>query len=272
MDGSLSIWSLVSDGFKRLAYWRAPSDAAADAVIWLHGGNGIAKDFLAAIRPRAGIVDVAPQGLETGGHPGWVNPWESGTDLPAGVRDSLIDVRFVAALESHVRRSLKSVKRVWLCGFSAGGGLVWAIWALRSTVPNAFAGFGAAGKKLRREIAVGRPWDPRAVAPLPFVMVNGTLDDPDDPAQPSGTHYSWEESYAQARAVNGNTSNVAMPARHAACCDPAQLVRLKVAGGGVAPSARYVVEQAGHTWLACDTCHTDDFFIEQFKACGLGAA
>jgi len=92
---------LVSDGIKRLAVYRDPLTKPADAVIWLHGGNGDAVEFLNGIRPRVDVMDIAPQGLVTGSNPGWTNPWES--DIPEEAIDNLIDVRFMASLEAQVR-------------------------------------------------------------------------------------------------------------------------------------------------------------------------
>lgn len=260
---------LVSDGIARVASYRDPGGPARDAVVWLHGGNGTAADLLDDIRVRDDIIDVAPQGLLTGATPGWVNPWE--TDLPRQAPDPYVDLRFLGALEDHVRTKFKSVTRVWLCGFSAGGGLVWSSWALRRAHPHGYAGLSAVGKKLRRELIAGVPWKGTASDPLPFVMVHGALDDPDDPAAPSATHYTWEDSYLLARSVNGNTANEPAVPRHATCCGADHAVHLKVASGGPAPSARCRVDGVGHVWQSCADCHTDDFVIERFRAWGLGA-
>jgi len=95
-------------------------------------------------------------------------------------------------------------------------------------------------------------------------MVHGAADDIEDPSE---AHFSWEESFAEARRVNGNAPNaieVARP-RHSSCCGARNLVHRKVASGGGAPSARYVIDRVGHTWQSCTHCHTDDFVIEQFS-------
>jgi poly(3-hydroxybutyrate) depolymerase len=257
---------LVSDGIARVASYRAGGSDTPDAVVWLHGGDGWATEFLDDIRKRAGIVDIAPQGLLSGKNTGWVNPWEA--DLPKEAPDNLIDLRFVVALEKLVRATFTSVQRVWLCGFSAGAGLVWSLWALHARFPHGFSGISVVGKKLRHEILVREPWDVLAPPPLPFVMVHGARDDAEDP---STEHFSWEESYAEARRVNGNRTNRQVAACHSSCCDPTKLVHRKVASEGAAPSARYVVDRVGHSWQVCEQCHTDDFVIEQFSDYGLGA-
>jgi poly(3-hydroxybutyrate) depolymerase len=259
---------LVSDGIKRLAVYRDPLTKPADAVIWLHGGNGDAVEFLNGIRPRVDVMDIAPQGLVTGSNPGWTNPWES--DIPEEAIDNLIDVRFMASLEAQVRIQFRFVKRVWLCGFSAGGGLVWSVWAMQPVIPQTFSGLCAVGKKLRRTPENAWKWNAAAVPAIPFVMINGANDSPDDESTGSGEHFSWQESYAQARLVNGNTVNEPVVSGYSVCGEPSNLVRLKIASGGKAPAARYVVEGVGHVWQSCESCHTDDLVIERFRAFGLG--
>ena len=101
---------LVSDGIKRLAVYRDPLSRPMDAVIWLHGGNGDATEFLNGIRPRVDVIDIAPQGLVTGSNPRWTNPWES--DIPENAIDNLIDIRFMALLEAQIRFKFSYVKRV----------------------------------------------------------------------------------------------------------------------------------------------------------------
>jgi hypothetical protein len=101
-------------------------------------------------------------------------------------------------------------------------------------------------------------------------MVHGTEDEPDGSLDASTEHFSWEETYAEARRVNGNTANAPSKSAYATCGESYQ-VRLKVASGGRAPSARYEVEGMAHEWLSRDSCHTDDLVIERFAAFGLGA-
>lgn len=265
-------FSLFSDRIKRSAVYRDPGTTPPDAVIWLHGGNGNATDFLNGIRRRSNVIDVVPQGLLTAGTLGWVHPWEGEADLPCEAPDNLIDVWFMSALEAHVRCTFRSVTRVWLCGFSAGGGLVWAVWALKGTIPHSFSGLCAVGKKLHHKRENGWNWTDAAKAPIPFAMVNGVLDDPDHDVNGPRTNYSWVDSYAEARAVNGNTVNVSATPRHLTCCGSENYVGLKVASGGDAPSARYTVDGVGHVWQSCPDCHTDDLVIDRFTAFGLGSA
>lgn len=259
---------LMSDNIKRLAAYRDPLTKPADAVIWLHGGNGNATEFLNGIRSRAEVIDVAPQGLVTGSNPGWTNPWES--DIPEHAIDNLIDVRFIASLEAYIRIKFSFVRRVWLCGFSAGGGLVWSVWAMRPAIPQTFSGLCGVGKKLRRTPEKAWKWNAAAVPAIPFVMINGTNDSPDDESTGSGEHFSWQESYAQARVVNENTIHDRVDSNYSVCGDSSNQVHLKIASGGKAPSARYVVEGVGHVWQSSKTCHTDDLVIERFQAFGLG--
>jgi poly(3-hydroxybutyrate) depolymerase len=160
---------LSSDGIARNAMYRDPRTMPPDAVIWLHGGNGNAGEFLDGIRSRPRVLDVAPQGLVTCHNPGWANLWEAEDDLPAGAPDNLIDVRFVRMLAVSVKVTFTSVRRVWLCGFSGGGGLVWSIWASANDFgPFPFSGLCAVGKKVRREPANSWAWKPGAMMPMPF--------------------------------------------------------------------------------------------------------
>lgn len=267
--------TLVSDGIKRFAIYRDPGTRPQDAVIWLHGGNGQAKLFLEEIRPRSNVVDVVPQGSETGDHPGWVNAWEAENDIPKGAPDNLVDIRFVGLLEQHVRSTCPSVTRVWLCGFSAGGGLVWGTWGISGawgkgiTVRDKFAGLCIVGKQLRRKPGRGWNWKESPKVAMPFVMVHGSGDKPDgtDPED----NYSWEESYAQARMVNGNTTTSSKPDTRIECLRRTYNIRLKCASGGLASSARYLVEGMGHEWVNCTEFHTDDLVMERFMAYGLGS-
>ncbi|MGZ0020697.1 hypothetical protein [Nitrosomonas sp. wSCUT-2] len=259
---------LVSDGIKRLAVYRDPLSRSMDAVIWLHGGNGDATEFLNGIRPRVDVIDIAPQGLVTGSNPGWTNPWES--DIPENAIDNLIDIRFMALLEAQIRIKFSCVKRVWLCGFSAGGGLVWSVWAMRPVIPQTFSGLCAVGKKLRRTSEKSWKWNAEAVPAIPFVMINGDSDSPDGESTESSEHFSWQESYAQARLVNENTINEPSISSFPVCGESSNKVRLKIASAGKAPTARYVVEGVGHVWQCSETCHTDDLVIERFRAFGLG--
>jgi hypothetical protein len=135
-------------------------------VIWLLGGDGKATEFLDGIRRRTWVIDVAPQGLVTGRNTGWINPWEA--DIPSEARDNLVDLRFISALEDLVRARFGSIRRVWLCGFSAGGGLVWSAWALRSTINHSLCGLCAVGKKLRPTPENGWIWKAAAVSPFPL--------------------------------------------------------------------------------------------------------
>jgi poly(3-hydroxybutyrate) depolymerase len=213
------------------------------------------------------VLDVAPQGLRTRDVPGWVNPWEAKEDRPREAPDSLVDVRFIAAIESLVRSTFSSVRRVWLCGFSAGGAVVWSAWALKGEIPHSFAGLGVVGKKLHHKRENGWNWDAANKTPIPFVTVNGTKDDPDEDVIAPREKYSWVDSYAEARAINGNTMNDDATPGQATLCR--HVVQLKVAAGGSAPSARYVIDGGGHEWHACSDGHTDDLIIERFAASGL---
>lgn len=267
------ILTLVSDGLRRKVHYRDPGTGPADAVIWLHGGDTRAQDFLDGIRRRDRVLDIAPQGLDnpTGGH-GWVHPWEDG--LPAGVTSNLVDVHFIAAVEGLVRTTFASVTRVWLCGFSAGGGLVWSMWAPPPGVSTGFSGLAAVGKQLHHKREHGWDWGAATKTPRPFALVHGMLDRPDDEPLAPGeqrVNYSWVDSYAEARAVNGNTGNQEAPPRHATCGGAGRVVRMNVASGGSAPSARITIDGVGHVWVSRPDCHTDDFVIERFTAWGLGA-
>lgn len=261
--------TIVSDGINRFVPYREPLTKPVDAVIWLHGGDTFALAFLSSIRSRSIVIDVVPQGLTTGGMPGWVKPWEAPGDLPDGAPDNLVDMRFVCALEKAVRAKFKYLRRVWLCGFSSGAGLAWSLWPRKNRSDHSFSGIATVGNQLHHRRENGWEWDADTRSPIPFVLVHGMLDEPDEAPDKSRISYSWVDSYAEARKVNGNTANKSADPPLPTCCGENNFVRLKVASGGAKPSARYTVDQVDHVWQCCDTCHTDDLVIERFVAYGL---
>ena len=65
--------------------------------------------------------------------------------------------------------------------------------------PHSFAGLGVVGKKLHHKRENEWDWEAADKAPIPFVTVNGTKDDPDEEVIAPREKSSWVDSYAEAR-------------------------------------------------------------------------
>lgn len=255
-------FSLTVDGLQRDGLYRHPGGSPEDIVVWLHGGNGKASEFLPMIRERSNIIDVFPNALMLGGDFGWAKPYKDTT--PAGAPDNLTDIRFVSAVRAWARSSWPNTKRIWLAGFSSGGGLALCCWGSHATIPYGFDGCAAVGTQLHLP-ALNWNWDAGQHPPTALLFGNGTQDSED-----LKKHFSRQDCFTKFKEANGHTDSIDVNITQTTCCGTSKTVTVKDGVGGVKPTRRMIIANLGHVWQSCLDCHTDDFVIDLFTLAGLG--
>jgi polyhydroxybutyrate depolymerase len=165
--------SWTVDGVQRQALVYAPSSATttpAPVLFVFHGHGGTMREMAhfnyQAAWPEA--IVVYPQALNTPGgrvdplgkKPGW-----QGRPGAQGDRD----VKFFDAMLAGLRQQYKvDDQRVYVTGFSSGGGFTYTLWAMRGAVIRAVAPGGASAPDLPSLVP--------KLKPMPVFVISGLKD------------------------------------------------------------------------------------------------
>jgi hypothetical protein len=153
---------------------------ARRAHVWLDGGDTVSGvDMLARVPRAIGSLDLAPDGI-LGTSSSWVKPWK-----PNDVDDPEADVVFLDELVDVIRERFPRVERVFLAGYSGGGGMVQEYLRARE-LTHRYDGYGVAKRVLHNSMVRA---DGSAITPVaPFVLWYGAHD----PHNATVDHIDWQ--------------------------------------------------------------------------------
>ncbi len=142
--------------------------APAPLIVALHGGGGNGASMIARWADqarRAGVIVVAPDGI---GRNDRMGTWNAGGCCGEAASRGVDDIAFVAAVIDDVaRRTAVDPRRIYITGFSNGGMLTHRVAiALGNRIAAAAVVSGAMFGD-----------EPRAVAPVPMLVIHGEHDD-----------------------------------------------------------------------------------------------